>query len=299
MDDHGAAELGLVAACMARAARWGVAGLSTLVVLLAAAGFAQAQESSDTDAAPSRPNGTEKSPHDYTVSVRAAAWITWVDGEVEDTSGRAGNVDTVDIDDDLGFDDPTTQFVGTGNLRMGKHDFWIIGFHYDESEDETVGFNLDFGQISVPVSRRVITDLEFTDVNFRYGYSPFTFEEDGFRLGPTISVSYSSVFIELEDKDTGKSEKIDETYPAPTVGLYGGLPIGDVVLEASMAGVYIDAGSDFEGWALRAGANAVWRPWDHVGVFAGINWIYVDLELTNEDIQASLYGPMMGVELRF
>ena len=91
----------------------------------------------------------------------------------------------------------------------------------------------------------------------------------------------------------------DFTFPAPTLGLYGELPIGDIVLEADISGVYIDAGDSFEGWALRAGANAVWRPWDHVGVFGGFNWIYVDLDLNNEDIQASLYGPMAGVELRF
>ena len=298
MDRDTVAKHGLVSAGVAPAAGWGMAGLFATCMLLATAESPRAQDPSEVDAEPLRPKAAEKSAHDYTVYVRAAAWITWVDGEVKDTGGRSDHVDTIDIGSDLGFSDPTAQFVGTGNARFGRHDFWVEGFSYDESEDENVGFDLDFGDIDLGVNRRVITDLEFTDVNFRYGYSPFTFEEDGFRLGPTIAVSYTSVFIELTDKATGVKEEIDETYPAPTLGAHGELPIGDVMLEADLAGVYIEAGS-FDGWAVRAGAIAVWRPWDTVGLFGGFKLIHADISLNREDIEATLYGPVVGLELRF
>ena len=144
----------------------------------------------------------------------------------------------------------------------------------------------------------MITDLKFVDVNFRYGYSFFTFEEDGFRLGPTVAVSYNEVDIELTDAASGESEQIDETFPAPTLGIHGEVPIGDFVLEANFAGVYFDAGS-FDGWGLRANAGAVWRPLDYVGLFTGFNMIYTDFSLKNEDVEAALFGPVVGLELRF
>jgi hypothetical protein len=284
---------------MALAVRLGMAGFFASCLLLAIAASPRAQESSETEAVSLHPDAPENSPHDYTVSLRGGAWITWVDGEVKDTSGRApSGANSISIDDDLGFDDATVQVGGSGNLRLGRHDFWVTGFSYDESENERVVKSLDFGDISVSADRRVVTDLDFVDVNFRYGYSFFTFEEDGFRLGPTLAVSYTSVDIELADVATGESEDIDETFPAPTVGLYGEVPLGDFVLEANVAGVYIEAGS-FDGWGLRAGATAVWRPIDYLGLFAGFNMIYTEISLSNEDIDAAIFGPLVGLEVRF
>ncbi len=37
----------------------------------------------------------------------------------------------------------------------------------------------------------------------------------------------------------------------------------------------------------------------HFGVFVGINSIYADLSCNNEDVEAALFGPMAGIELRF
>ncbi len=62
----------------------------------------------------------------------------------KELSGRVpGGFDTVDVSEDPGFDDPTAQFLGSGNLRLGRYDFWVTGFSYGESEDVKVDFNLD------------------------------------------------------------------------------------------------------------------------------------------------------------
>lgn len=290
---------GVGSAGIAPVVRLGLAGLLASCFLLAAATSLRAQESPEGAVEPRSPEAADKSPHDYTVSLRGGVWITWVDGTVKDTSGRSpSGTKSISIDNDLGFDDPTVQVGGSGNVRLGRHDFWVTGFSYDESENERVEKSLDFGDISVSADRRVVTDLEFTDVNFRYGYSFFDFEQHGFRLGPTLAVSYTSVDIELTDVVTGVSEDIDETFPAPTVGIYGEVPIGDFVLEGNVAGVYIEAGS-FDGWAVRARTGAVWRPIDYFGLFAGFNMIYSEISLSKEDIDAAIFGPLVGLEVRF
>ena len=74
-----------------------------------------------------QPEGTRTaSPHEYTVAIRPAVWIVFVDGEIAD-EGPLGNAARVSITDDLGFDDPYPSFLGEVNLRLGKHDFWITG----------------------------------------------------------------------------------------------------------------------------------------------------------------------------
>ena len=267
-------------------------------LLVATSGTVWAQDPSAVDTNAFVEDVAAQPAHDYTGYLRGGAWIAWIDGEIKDSSGRVANFDRIKIDDDLGFDDPTTQFIGVANLRLGRHDFWVSGFDYDERETETVEAQVEFGDITVNIGRDVRTRFEFSDVNFRYGYSFYTFEDDGFRLGPTVALSYSAVTIELTDIDTGLSEDIDETFPAPTLGLHGEIPVGNVLLEGDIAGVYIDADS-FDGWALRTAATAVWRPYDNVGFFAGFNGIFADISLSREDVEAALFGPTVGIELRF
>jgi hypothetical protein len=91
-------------------------------------------------------------------------------------------------------------------------------------------------------------------------------------------------------------------------------PVGDVRVrledgELSASGGDFDLGqigvfyfdsSRFEGLGIRAVAGAVWRPFEHVGFFAGLKAIYVDLELKKEVIDdLTLWGPAVGLEFRF
>ncbi len=49
------------------------------------------------------------SPHEYTVAIRPALWIVFVDGEIAD-EGPTGNAAKVSLNDDLGFTDPYPSF---------------------------------------------------------------------------------------------------------------------------------------------------------------------------------------------
>jgi len=253
----------------------------------------RAQDASDDGSTSSPADAAEKSSHDFTVSVRAGAWIVFVEGEVEDSSG-SGRFDTLDLTDDLGFDGATATFLGTGNLRLGRHDIWVTGFNYSRDEEESAESTLDFGDLRVAIDGSVVTDLDFVDVNFIYGYSFTTFEEHGVRLGPTIAVSYSSFDIELEEEATGEEEEIDEVFPTVTLGAQGAVPFGDFLLEMRAAGVYFNTDS-FE----AEGAALVWRPLDYLGLFAEFNAIYADISLNNEDVEVGFFGPVVGMELRF
>ena len=80
---------GIGSAGMALAVRLGMAGFFASCLLLAMAESSRAQESSETEAVSLHPDAPENSPHDYTVALRGGVWVTWVNGEVKDTSGRA------------------------------------------------------------------------------------------------------------------------------------------------------------------------------------------------------------------
>ena len=241
--------------------------------------------------------------HDYTVRFRPALWAVFLDGDYETVTGGGRNV-TVEFDSDLGYDDSYPTFNGELSFRGGRHDFWITGFVFDESASTSINVEFTIRNRVFNVGAVVDTAVELTDINFRYGYSFFEFEEDGFRFGPTIAISYTNISVSLTEVTiqgaaTGTRFDYEESLPIPTVGLYAVVPIGRFMLSTHLGGFYIDI-DDFAATGIRAEAGVTWRPYDHVGFFAGLLATYADLELDNQKINdVLLWGPAIGMEFRF
>ena len=260
-----------------------------------AAGETKGSETSD--------NKDKYSAHDYTARLRPAVWLVFVEGEYETVTPLGRSV-SVAIDGDLGYDDPYPTFNGEASFRWGKHDFWITGVAFDQSESAPINVEIKIGDEILDIGSVVDTEVSFTDINFRYGYSFFEFEEDGFRLGPTVAVSYTNISLEVTELTingipTGTRVSYDETWPVPTIGVHAEVPYGNFLFSTQFGGFYVDTGS-FEATGIRAEAGVTWRPYDHVGFFAGLNAIYADLDLGDEKIDdVLLWGPTVGLELRF
>ena len=150
----------------------------------------------------------------------------------------------------------------------------------------------------------VDSKVSVTDINFQYGYSFFDFAKDGFRLGPTFAVSYTDISLEVTELTiagipTGSRFKFEETLPVPTVGFHVEIPYNNFLFSTQFGGFYLETG-DIEATGIRAEAGVTWRPYDNVGFFAGLNAIYVDLDLEGDEINDLLFwGPAFGLELRF
>ena len=256
-----------------------------------------AKEAEDTD----KPG--KYSAHDYTFRVRPGVWLVFVDGEYETTTSLGRNV-SVSIDSDLGYNDPYPSFAGVASLRWKRHDFWISGAYFDESETAPINTEFVIGDRVFNIGSTVDSDSSVVDVNFRYGYSFFEFEEDGFRLGPTIAIAYMDLKWNLTELTvagipTGTQVGYEETLPVPTLGANLEVPYGNFLFSSQVGAFYANA-SGFEAWGLRAEAGVTWRPHRHVGIFAGLNLIYADVELRNEEIDDLLFfGPSVGLEFRY
>ena len=243
------------------------------------------------------------STHNYTWRLLPAAWFVFVEGEYG-TENSLGRSVSVTLNGDLGYDDPYPTFNGEASFRWGKHDFWITGLAFDQSESAPINVEFQFEGETFDVGGVVDSEVSITDINFRYGYSFFEFEEDGFRLGPTVAVSYTVFSVALTELTiagipTGARFSFEDTLPIPTIGVHGEVPYGNFLYSAQFGGFYFDS-SGFEGTGIRAQADVTWRPYDNVGFFAGLKAIYADLEFKNEELNdLLLWGPAVGVEFRF
>jgi hypothetical protein len=245
----------------------------------------------------------QRSPHDYTLRLRPAVWGVSFDGAY-DTRTDIGKRVSVSIDGDLGYDEIYPTFAGEASLRWGRHDFSIVGVHIDESERAPIKVTFTIGDKEFASGGSVDTVMQFTDVNFRYSYSFFDLEEDGFRLGPTIGISYTKVSVEFTEIvagpiATGVDLEYDETIAMPSVGFYGEVPLGHFLLSAAFGGFYGKTG-DFEAMGFRAGGGLTWRPFRNIGLFTGMNAIFADVTLSDENVDNLVFwGPAVGLELRY
>jgi len=235
--------------------------------------------------------------HNYTISVRFLPWLTRVTGEVSsDTS--AGISAAIDFQDDLGFDDFEVNLSGSANLRLGRHDFWIDALVIDMSASDVVERSITFGSLTIEVSRPVKTEVDLALYDFRYGYSFFDLDSDGFRLGPTFGVAYLDFDVTITDKASGKKESIAEKFPIPRVGLHGEIPFGDFLVEADLSGLYISY-DDYEGYAIEGNLGVVWRPKRNFGLVGGYRVIAIDIDHRDNNYDVTFHGPYLGVELRY
>ena len=249
------------------------------------------------------PKKDKYSVHDYTARFRPAIWSVFVQGEYE-TETSLGRSVSVSFDGDLGYDDPYPTFNGEVSFRWGKHDFWITGMAFDQSESAPINVEFKIGDRIFNIGGVVDSDVSLTDINFRYGYSFFEFEEDGFRLGPTLAVSYTDISLKVTELTvagfpTGTRFSYEDTLPIPTIGVHAEVPYNNFLFSTQLGGFYFETG-DFKGTGIRADAGVTWRPFDHLGVFAGLSAIYADLDFNDDKIDnLLLWGPTIGFEFRF
>ena len=179
--------------------------------------------------------------HDYSIRIRPAVWIVNVDGGYETEAGGGRNL-SIRVDGDLGYDETYPTFNGDVSLRRGRHELSVTGVLFDEDAEATAQVQFEIGGDPIQIGGVVKSRAELTDINFRYGYSFFELEEDGFRLGPTVAVSYTDLTVTAREISvlgipTGAGGEFQETLPMPTLGIHGEIPWERLLFAGQVGGV--------------------------------------------------------------
>jgi hypothetical protein len=183
-------------------------------------------------------------------------------------------------------DDFKFQSTGAANLRIGRHNIWVDAPVIEVSETNVGERSFTFGTLSVGVRREVKTTFELERYDIRYGYSLFDFDKDGFRLGPTISLGLLDFKVALTDKVSSETDTLEDKFPVPRIGVHGEVTFGNFLVEADIAGLYIDY-DDYEGYAVDANFAIVWRPYKYFGLVGGYRLFAVDIDDSKNNYEAA------------
>jgi outer membrane protein len=210
-------------------------------------------------------------------------------------SGGSLTGTTVDMDDDLGFDD-SEEYTLEAALQLGSFRLFAgylpINFSGEGVLTETVDFN---GETFVAGSH-VDSDVDI-DI-YEAGLAWYLVNVDDLpvrvQLGPELAVKYVDASVEMRNS-TGLNESESVKAPVPTVGLRGRVAIADFLGVVGRAGYMEYQDNSF----FDVDAQVEFSPLPLVGLFAGYRYLDVDIDEDDVLIDASFKGPYAGALIRF
>lgn len=191
---------------------------------------------------------------DAKVQFRSEAWFNSVDGDI--TVEQAGIGTTVDLEDDLGFDDETSSGFQL-NFRPWRKTIFGVGYRkLDYTGSSTLSRDIDFGGTTYTIGVDVDSEMELAvyDIDFRHALIQVGNSE----LCWGVGVSIVDVDVSVEGDPGGGTVKESESalLPIPGLAIGGRLqPIDLLYFRAEARGVYAGSSGHVVDAEAAVGAN--------------------------------------------
>ena len=231
---------------------------------------------------------------DYKWGFLVGAFITDQDMKTE-FEFNLGDVDIrVDFEDDLGLRD--SQSVGrfaTFYKFNERHRLDFDVFDLSQTSKAMLEREIVWGDTVFPISTEVATNLDLSIYKIAYTYHPL--RRDKGKLGITGGFYVADVGLAVRVLEDDLREAGEVTAPLPVLGLRGEYYLSDRWrLSASIEwfGLEIDA---FDGELQDALVGVDYRMSEHSAIGLGYNHVEIDIDATEEDLQADLIWQYSGV----
>lgn len=195
-----------------------------LFIFMAVSSFAQTQDSVPVKKKPIPPWWVKP------FSVSAGIFVPISDTELEVGSEDGSFGTTIDLEDDLGFEQTTFSFVGNLQWRASRRSrFDLNYFQINRKSTYTLAKDIEFKDTTFPVNSTVKATSNSAIVQFSYGYALFLNPrfEAGVAIGAHIVGSKVGMGISNSGGSTNKETDYDLTAPLPDIGIWGGYGIAE------------------------------------------------------------------------
>jgi len=234
---------------------------------------------------------------DVTIELEGRYWFTELQGKIKVTDSNGIGTD-IDLKDDLGIKDE-----GIPELRLTwytgkKSKIWAaygqVGYEGDENIQRTIEFN----GTTYSFETRVTTDLDIKYLDVAWAWQFIYIDNGLFKLGTLLKAKVLWVNASLEAPDLPSPAKVSEkfVFGLPTLGVALDFnPHKMLNIYAQGAGLY--AGS--YGYVYDAEIGIKLIPIKILSIVGGYRIMEVKAEHDDDYGKAKLYGPFVGVTVRF
>ena len=210
-------------------------------------------------------------------------------------SGGSLSGTSMDMDDDLGFDD-SEEYTLEAALQLGSFRLFAGYLPINFSGDGVLTEAVDFNGETFVANSHVESDVDI-DI-YEAGLAWYLVNVDDLpvriQLGPELAVKYVDASVEMRDSN-GLSESESVKVPLPTVGLRGRVAVADFLGVVGRVGYMEYQDNSF----FDVDAQVEFSPIPLVGLFAGYRYLDIDIDEDDVLIDASFKGPYAGALIRF
>ncbi|HTT13165.1 MAG TPA: hypothetical protein VMG60_20015 [Burkholderiaceae bacterium] len=214
----------------------------------------------------------------------------------------------VRLEDELGLSDRKGTPYFLAGMRLGQN--WRLEFEYytlNRSATRAIDRDINFGDISFPVSGSVSSKFDSTIYRLTGGYAFFKTKEA--EVGGAFGLHMTDFKLQLSGQGNGpagfafQSESRTALVPLPTLGLYGGYVFADQFVVRGRVDWLSLTYDKYHGQLINWFGGVDWRFLKNVG--AGVGYRYVDYKLdsTNEHLYGKVVynfkGPTIYLEAAF
>ncbi|MCJ7830866.1 MAG: hypothetical protein MUP74_05705 [Desulfobacterales bacterium] len=226
---------------------------------------------------------------EWSGSATLYGWLPWMDLKSTPNNGSGStsiSLDPIDILDALKF-----TFMAAGDVHYGR-----IGLLQDFIYT-ALGSS---GTLSGPFSSKVDVDVKMLLSTTALGYQVYV--EDGKLIEPFAGVRYVNMKTDITITGGGplglsRSADVDVDWWDPVIGVRGRAPLTEKLSASGFADIGgFGAGSKFT-WEVFGGLDYAFT--DRVSANAGFRYLSIDYESGKADVKMDMYGPVLGMTVRF
>ena len=216
-------------------------------------------------------------------------WLTWMEIEGTPDNGTGStdvSLSLKDILEALKF-----TFMASGDVHYGR-----IGILQD-----LVYSNLGFGgHLDGPFASKVDIDNKMLLSTTALGYQVYA--EEGKLIEPFAGARYVSTKMDLKIKGGGPLGNkvkgfVDVDWWDPVIGVRGKMPLTEKLDASGFTDIGgFGVGSKFT-WEIYGGLD--YNLSERLSANAGFRYMSINYEASDADVKLELYGPVLGLTLRF
>lgn len=211
-------------------------------------------------------------------------------------SGGGVKGTSVDMQDDLGFDDSENYFVEAA-MKFGSFRVFAAYMPVKFSGDGVLTKNIEFNGETFLSGSQVNSDVDI-DL-YQGGLAWYLVDIDNLpvrlQLGPELTAIYVDADLDMQEDAFGLRESASVGAPAATIGLRGRLALGDYLGVTGRVGYMEIKGNSF----VDADVQAVLSPLPLLGIFAGYRYLDINIDESDVEVDATFDGPYAGAVIRF
>ncbi len=202
----------------------------------------------------------------------------------------------IDFDDDLNFDDSEELFaeiaLNLGQFRLTAG-YLPIDFSGTGNVNQTLVFNGKTFLVNSEVASSV--DMDIYDLGLTWNILNIDDLPVRVQFGPELSVKVVDANVSMVDHATGLGESDSLIAPVPTIGARARIGLADWVALVGRVGYMEYDGNSY----LDVDGQIEFSPIPLAGIFAGYQYLDLEVDESGVFIDATLDGPYAGVLVRF